>query len=99
MNGAPSPLLLNAEHASPRESDFFPMHARWCPRGSRMGALRESRAARAMSCRTRCPDENRTRYMADGPGCWAIYPREALWARRSKPPPLPEPIIFFYYLC
>ncbi len=33
-----SPLLLNAEGASTRETDLFPMHARWCPRGSRKGA-------------------------------------------------------------
>ncbi len=63
------------------------MHARWCQRGSRKGALRESHAARAV--REREPNENRTRYIADVPGCRDIYPREALWARRSKPPPLP----------
>ncbi len=30
--------LLNPEGASPRETGLFPVHARWCPRGSRKGA-------------------------------------------------------------
>ncbi len=51
MNGASSPPLLYAECASPRETGLFPVHARWCPRGPRKGALR---------------DENCTRETADG---------------------------------
>ncbi len=70
MNGASSPPLLYAECASPRETGLFPVHARWCPRGSRKGALRH---------------ENRTRETADGPGCRAV-PLEAPRAkRRTKP--------------
>ncbi len=70
MNGASSPPLLYAECASPRKTGLFPVHARWCPRGSRKGALR---------------DENRTRETADGPGCRAV-PLEAPRAkRRTKP--------------
>ncbi len=38
MNGASSPPLFYAERASPRETGLFPVHARWCPRGSRKGA-------------------------------------------------------------
>ncbi len=53
MNGASSPPLLYAECASPLETGLFPVHARWCPRGSRKGALSV---------------EDRTRYTADGPG-------------------------------
>ncbi len=41
MNGASSPPLLYAECASPLETGLFPVHARWCPRESRKGALRE----------------------------------------------------------
>ncbi len=41
VNGASSPPLLYAECASPRETGLFPVHARWCPRGSRKGALRD----------------------------------------------------------
>ncbi len=41
VNGASSPPLLYAECASPLETGLFPVHARWCPRGSRRGALRE----------------------------------------------------------
>ncbi len=41
MNGASSPPLLYAECASPLETGLFPVHAHWCPRGSRKGALRE----------------------------------------------------------
>ncbi len=57
MNGASSPPLLYAECASPRETGLFPVHARWCPRGSRKGAWRDFRAARDVSRRTRGPDE------------------------------------------
>ncbi len=70
MNGASSPPLLYAECASPLETGLFPMHARWCPRGSRKGALSM---------------EDRTRETADGPGCRAV-PLEAPRAqRRTKP--------------
>ncbi len=41
MNGASSPPLLYAECASPLETGLFPVHAHWCPRGSRKGAMRE----------------------------------------------------------
>ncbi len=41
VNGASSPPLLYAECASPLETGLFPVHAHWCPRGSRKGALRE----------------------------------------------------------
>ncbi len=41
VNGASSPPLLYAECASPLETGLFPVHARWCPLGSRKGALRE----------------------------------------------------------
>ncbi len=57
MNGASSPPLLYAECASPLETGLFPVHARWCPRGSRKGAWRDFRAARDVSRRTRGPDE------------------------------------------
>ncbi len=30
----PGPVLLYAESTSPRETGLFPVHARWCPRGS-----------------------------------------------------------------
>ncbi len=53
------------------ETGLFPVHARWCPRGSRKGALSV---------------EDRTRETADGPGCRAV-PLEAPRAqRRTKPP-------------
>ncbi len=71
MNGASSPPLLYAECASPLETGLFPVHARWCPRGSRKGASSV---------------EDRTRETADGPGCRAV-PLEAPRAqRRTKPP-------------
>ncbi len=44
MNGASSPPLLYAECASPRETGLFPVHARWCPRGSRKGASKTAPA-------------------------------------------------------
>ncbi len=50
---------------------LFPVHARWCPRGSRKGASSV---------------EDHTRETADGPGCRAA-PLEAPRAqRRTKPP-------------
>ncbi len=75
VNGASSPPLLYAECASPLETGLFPVHARWCPRGSRKGASSV---------------EDRTRETADGPGCRAVpraVPLEAPRAqRRTKPP-------------
>ncbi len=72
VNGASSPPLLYAGCASPLETGLFPVHARWCPRGSRKGASSA---------------EDRTRETADGPGCRAV-PLEAPRAqRRTKPPP------------
>ncbi len=56
--------LLYAECASPLETGLFPVHAHWCPRGSRRGMG----AAEGASCRTRAPGEDRTRETADGPG-------------------------------
>ncbi len=59
------------------------MHA-----GVLVGPGRERRGIpRRQSCRTRGPDENRTHYTADVPGCRAVYPQEAPWVRRTKPPP------------
>ncbi len=49
-----------------------PVHARWCPRGSRKGASSA---------------EDRTRETADGPGCRAV-PLEAPRAQRRTPPPM-----------
>ncbi len=49
MNGASSPPLLYAECASPRETGLFPVHARWCPRGSRKGALRDQVPGRRLT--------------------------------------------------
>ncbi len=70
VNGASSLLLLYAECASPLETGLFPVHARWCPRGSRKGALSV---------------EDRPRETADGSGCRAV-PLEAPRAqRRTKP--------------
>ncbi len=48
---------LNAERASSWETGLFPVHARWCPRGSRKGALRDFRDARNVSRWTRGPDK------------------------------------------
>ncbi len=39
VNGASSPPLLYAGCASPLETGLFPVHARWCPRGSRKGGI------------------------------------------------------------
>ncbi len=52
-----------------------------------------SRAARAVSCRTHGPDENRTRYMADVPGCRAIIPKKRRGSgerSRQRKPALPH---------
>ncbi len=77
VNGASSPPLLYAECASPLETGLFPVHARWCPRGSRKGALREQ-----------LPHP----YTADGPGCRAVKSREVPRAqRRTKPLEKPPP--------
>ncbi len=78
VNGASSPPLLYAGCASPLETGLFPVHARWCPRGSRKGALREQ-----------LPHP----YTADGPGCRAVSSPEVPWpeggrSRWKKPPPL-----------
>ncbi len=48
---------LNAERASPRETGLFPVHACWCPHGSRKGALRDFRATIDVSRRTHVLDE------------------------------------------
>ncbi len=83
VNGASSPPLLYAGCASPLETGLFPVHARWCPRGSRKGALREQ-----------LPHP----YTADGPGCRAVSSPEGPWpgggraARRSRRP-LPGPFL------
>ncbi len=69
VSGASSPPLLYAECASPLETGLFPVHARWCPRGSRKGASSM---------------EVRTRETADGPGCWAV-PLEAPRTQRRTP--------------
>ncbi len=69
VNGASSPPLLYAECASPLETGLFPVHARWCPRGSRMGALREQ-----------LPHP----YTADGPGCRAVLSPEVPWPEGGR---------------
>ncbi len=40
VNGASSPPLLYVERASPLETGLFPVHAHWCPRGSKKGAVK-----------------------------------------------------------
>ncbi len=55
------------------------------------GSVEGSRAARAVSCRTRGPDENRTRYTAKGPGCRAVGPKEDEDAKQSRHPSRPGP--------
>lgn len=89
---------LKAQRASPRETGLFPVHAHWCPRGSRKGALRDSRATRDVSCRTRGPVENRTRLhgrRARMPGrpspASAAASEEDEAARRSRRPSRPGP--------
>ncbi len=69
VNGASSPPLLYAECASPLETGLFPVHARWCPRGSRKGALREQ-----------LPHP----YTADGPGCRAVSSPEVPWPEGGR---------------
>ncbi len=82
VNGASSPPLLYAECASPLETGLFPVHARWCPRGSRKGALREQ-----------LPHP----YTADGPGCRAVSSPEGPWpgggraAEEAAAPRAPDP--------
>ncbi len=72
MNGASSPPLLYAGCASPLETGLFPVHARWCPCGSRKGAL---------SLEDRPPP----RETADGPGCRAVALEARRAHRRTKP--------------
>ncbi len=69
VNGASSPPLLYAECASPLETGLFPVHAHWCPRGSRKGALREQ-----------LPHP----YTADGPGCRAVSSPEVPWPEGGR---------------
>ncbi len=71
VNGASSPPLLYAGCASPLQTGLFPVHARWCPRGSRKGA------SSAEDC---------TRETADGPGCRAVPLEAPRVQRRTKPP-------------
>ncbi len=71
VNGASSPPLLYAECASPRETGLFPVHARWCPRGSRKGALREQVPHPWHGWRARMPGR--------------IIPGGAVGRRRMKP--------------
>ncbi len=57
------------------------------------GSVEGTGAAEGASCRTRGPDEDRTRETADGPGCRAVQSPEAPRAeggrsRYTKPPPL-----------
>ncbi len=81
-NGASSPPLLYAGCASPLGTGLFPVHARWCPRGSRKGALREQ-----------LPHP----YTADGPGCRAVSSPEGPWpeggraAEEAAAPRAPDP--------
>ncbi len=70
VNGASSPPLLYAGCASPLETGLFPVHARWCPRGSRKGALREQ-----------LPHP----YTADGPGCRAVSSPEGRGPEEEEP--------------
>ncbi len=71
VNGASSPPLLYAECASPLETGLFPVHARWCPRGSRKGALREQVPHPLHGWRARMPGR--------------IVPGGAVGRRRMKP--------------
>ncbi len=71
VNGASSPPLLYAECASPRETGLFPVHACWCPRGSRKGALREQVPHPWHGWRARMPGR--------------IIPGGAVGRRRMKP--------------
>ncbi len=82
VNGASSPPLLYAGCASPLGTGLFPVHARWCPRGSRKGALREQ-----------LPHP----YTADGPGGRAVSSPEGPWpgggraAEEAAAPRAPDP--------
>ncbi len=71
VNGASSPPLLYAECASPLETGLFPVHARWCPRGSRKGAWREQVPHPLHGWRARMPGR--------------IVPGGAVGRRRMKP--------------
>ncbi len=71
VNGASSPPLLYAGCASPLETGLFPVHARWCPRGSRKGALREQLPHTLHGWRARMPGR--------------IIPGGAVGRRRMKP--------------
>ncbi len=71
VNGASSPPLFYAECASPRETGLFPVHAHWCPRGSRKGALREQVPHPWHGWRARMPGR--------------IIPGSAADRRRTKP--------------
>ncbi len=71
VNGASSPPLLYAECASPRETGLFPVHAHWCPRGSRKGALRDRMPHPWDGWRARMPGR--------------IIPGSAAGRRRTKP--------------
>ncbi len=70
VNGASSPPLLYAECASPLETGLFPVHARWCPRGSR----REREGATAAHV---------TRLTGQDAGPY--NPRRCVGRRRMKP--------------
>ncbi len=97
MNGASSPPLLYAECASTLETGLFPVHARWCPRGSRKGAWRDFRAARDVSRRTRGPDETAPVIRPSGQDAGPTSPverrgprgRRSCW--RSRRPSRPGP--------
>ncbi len=97
VNGASSPPLLYAECASPLETRLFPVHAHWCPRGSRRGALRERVPPKARAAgpavRTRTAPARRLTGQDAGP-----YnpqkrrgPKEDEAATRSRRPSRPGP--------
>ncbi len=71
VNGASSPPLLYAGCASPLETGLFPVHARWCPRGSRKGALRDRVPPKARAAGPAVRTRTATRETAVGPGCRA----------------------------
>ncbi len=78
VNGASSPPLLYAECASPRETGLFPVHACWCPRGSRKGAWRD---------RVPYPWDG---WQARMPG--RLIPGSAAGRRKTKLPEKPPPL-------
>ncbi len=98
VNGASSLPLLYAECASPLETHLFPVHAHWCPCGSRKGALRERVPPKARAAgpavRTRAAPARRLTGQDAGP----YNPQKrrgpkkdeaATQSRRyTKPPPL-----------